>query len=336
MIAGKTADMIARKNPIAFLTCALVYLAAARVAPAECPQTCDVNTAFGTTVTSGVENTVVGSQALGYGPNNGQNTIVGSLAGFGVTGNGNTCVGDKTMNNNIGGDNNTALGYAALSYCGGDNNIGIGSVGGTKITSGSNNIEIGNQGTAEDHRIIRIGNVKTQEKTFVAGISGVTLADGVEVVINGKGQLGTLTSSARFKDDIRPMSKASEALFSLRPVTFRYKKELDGKAIPQFGLVAEQVEKVDPDLVARDEDGKPYSVRYEAVNAMMLNEFLKEHQTVSEQTRELSAQRRKVESLETALAQQQAQIKLLTAGLQKVSAEIQTTQVAPRLVSTGH
>ena len=121
------------------------------------------------------------------------------------------------------------------------------------------------------------------------------------------------------------MDKASEAILSLKPVTFRYKKELDPKAIPQFGLVAEQVEKVDPDLVARDQDGKLYSVRYEAVNAMLLNEFLKEHRAFLEE-------RRTVGDLRAVVAQQQKQIEALTAGLQKVSAQLQVSKSAPQTV----
>src|SRR5205823_9910894 len=129
----------------------------------------------------------------------------------------------------------------------------------------------------------------TQNATFIAGISGATIPGGVGVIIDSNGHLGTVTSSARFKDEIKPMDKASEAILALKPVTFRYKHELDPAGIPQFGLVAEQVEKVNPDLVARDEQGKPYTVRYEAVNAMLLNEFLKEHRTVQGQQKEIDA-----------------------------------------------
>ena len=122
-----------------------------------------------------------------------------------------------------------------------------------------------------------------QSNTYIAGISGVTIAGGVPVVIDASGHLGSTTSSERFKDEIKPMEKASEAILALKPVTFHYKKELDPDGIPQFGLVAEQVQKVNPDLVARDAEGKVYTVRYEAVNAMLLNEFLKEHRKVEEQ-----------------------------------------------------
>src|SRR5262249_34726990 len=163
----------------------------------------------------------------------------------------------------------------------------------------------------------------TQTTTIIAGISGATVAGGVTVVIDTNGHLGTTTSSARFKEAIQPMDKASEAILSLKPVTFHYKRELDPKGIPQFGLVAEQVEKVNPDLVARDEQGKPYSVRYDAVNAMLLNEFLKEH-------RKVEAQDRKLQEQGAIVARQQKQIDALTAGLQKVSAQLELSKTAPQ------
>jgi len=156
----------------------------------------------------------------------------------------------------------------------------LGFTAGANLSAGSNNIDIGNLGVASESRTIRIGKSGTQIKTFIAGINGATVAGGVGVIVGSNGQLGTVVSSARFKDGIKPMDKASEAILSLQPVTFRYKHELDPNGIPQFGLVAEQVEKVNPDLVARDAQGKPYTVRYEAVNAMLLNEFLKEHKKV--------------------------------------------------------
>ena len=161
---------------------------------------------------------------------------------------------------------------------------------------------------------IRMGTNGNQTNTYIAGINGVTVAGGIGVIVDGNGHLGTMTSSARYKEAIRPMDKASEAILALQPVTFRYKHDLDPDGIPQFGLVAEQVERVNPDLVARDEQGKPYSVRYEAVNAMLLNEFLKEHH--------------KVDRLEQAIAEQQKQIKVLTASLQKVSDQIELSKPA--------
>ena len=143
------------------------------------------------------------------------------------------------------------------------------------------------------------------------------------VFVNPDGKLGTLTSSARFKTDIKPMDKTSEAILSLKPVTFRYKKEIDPTGTSQFGLVAEDVEKVNSDLVVRDKGGKPYSVRYEQVNAMLLNEFLKEHRKVEQQRKDFEA----------AIAQQQKQIEALTAGLQKVSAQIEASNPARQVVN---
>src|SRR5205823_6106170 len=162
-----------------------------------------------------------------------------------------------------------------------------------------------------------------QTATFIAGISGVTVAGGVGVIINTNGQLGTVVSSARFKEAIKPMETASEAILALQPVTFRYKHELDPDNIPQFGLVAEQVEKVNPDLVVRGEDGKVNTVRYEAVNAMLLNEFLKEHRNVTEQQSTIAAlkmtvaqQQKQIAAQQATATQQQKQIEALTATIQ--------------------
>jgi uncharacterized coiled-coil protein SlyX len=159
--------------------------------------------------------------------------------------------------------------------------------------------------------------------TFIAGIRGTPIAGGVPVGVSSTGQLGVRASSMRFKEAIKPMGKASEALLALQPVTFRYKKDLDADGIPQFGLIAEQVERVNPDLVAHDEQGKPYTVRYEAVNAMLLNEFLKEH--------------RKVEELEATAAEQQKAIKALSASLKEQASQIQkvSAQLAAASPSVG-
>jgi len=164
--------------------------------------------------------------------------------------------------------------------------------------------------------------------TYVAGINGATVADGIAVVVGANGHLGTITSSASYKDKIKPMEKASEAILSLRPVSFRYKEELDPKGIPQFGLVAEDVAKVAPDLVARDEHGKPYTVRYEAVNAMLLNEFLKAHRKVEEQGTEIAELKSTVAELKSALKEQAAQIR-------QVSAQIAVGERSTRLVSSN-
>src|SRR5207248_2038976 len=153
------------------------------------------------------------------------------------------------------------------------------------VTTGSNNIDIGAAGATGESGKIRIGTKGTQNATFIAGISGKTVANGVGVIVNANGQLGTVQSSARYKDGIKPMDEASEAILALNPVTFHHKEDLDPEKIPQFGLIAEEVEKVNPDLVVRDEDGKIMTVRCDAVNAMLLNEFLKEHREVDEQAR---------------------------------------------------
>jgi Chaperone of endosialidase len=157
---------------------------------------------------------------------------------------------------------------------------------------------------------------------YIASIFGQTSPSGTAVSINSSGKLGTITSSRRFKDGIKPMDKASEAVFALKPVTFHYKKEIDTAGTSQFGLVAEEVEKVNPDLVVRDKEGKPYSVRYDQVNAMLLNEFLKEHRTVQEQG--------------ATIARLQKQIDALTAGLQKVSARHELSKSAPQTVLNNH
>jgi hypothetical protein len=241
-----------------------------------------------------------------------------------TTGNSNTAIGDSALFLNTTGNSNIALGVGA----------------GANLTTGDNNIDIGNSGRRGESNTIRIGKREIQKQTFIGGISGATVAEGVGVIIDANGQLGTIVSSERFKDAVRPMDKASEAILSLKPVTFRYKTALDPKGIPQFGLVAEQVEKVNPDLVARDDQGKPYTVRYEAVNAMLLNEFLKEHRKVQEQSGQIAKQDYKVQTLETTVTNQQTQIELLatalkaqTAQIQKVSDQLKTQAVASRVVA---
>ena len=160
-----------------------------------------------------------------------------------------------------------ALGWTAGGYQStGSSNVYIGTYAGANQTAGSNNVYIGSNiaGTAGENNSCYIGS-----------IWGQTSPGGVAVFINNAGKLGMMTSSRRFKEDIKPMSDASEALFALKPVTFRYKKEIDPKGLAQFGLVAEEVDKVDPDLVVRDKEGKVNTVRYDQINAMLLNEFLK-------------------------------------------------------------
>jgi hypothetical protein len=219
---------------------------------------------------------------------------------------------------------NTAVGTEALqSLTTGIGNIALGVDAGSNLTAGGTNIYIGNAGAATESNITRIGSGQT--KTFIAGIRGTTTgnADAIAVVIDSAGQLGTVSSSERFKREIKPMDKSSEALLALKPVTFHYKN--DRKGIPQFGLIAEEVSKVTPDLVVRDTDGKPYTVRYDAVNAMLLNEFLKEHKTVAELKSIVAEQRKGMEQMATQLKEQAAQI-------QKVSAQLEVSKSAPQTV----
>jgi len=320
---------------------ALASLALLPQARAVCQEGCltNNNTVLGDDAlvkNTGTDNTAIGFNALFSNTTGSWNTATGDFVlysnttglhntatGSGVLesnreGGGNTANGFQALGSTT-GSSNTGIGYQALAFnTRGTNNIALGASAGINLTTGSDNIHIGNFGVAGESKRIRIGTSGTQTKTFIAGISGVTVASGVGVIIGTNGQLGTVVSSERFKDSIQPMDKASEAILALKPVTFRYKHELDPKGIPQFGLVAEQVEKVNPDLVARDEQGKPYSVRYEAVNTMLLNEFLKEH--------------RKVEELEANSVRQQKQIEALTAGLQKVSAQLELSKSAAQTV----
>jgi len=229
-----------------------------------------------------------------------------------TAGSSNTANGLNALGSNNTGNNNTAQGTNALvSNTSGNGNIALGVGAGKNLTTGNNNIDIGNVGVAGEANTIRIGTPGTQTKTIIAGISGKTASGGVAVYINANGRLGTLTSSKSYKRDIHQMANASEVLYGLQPVSFRYKEELDPDGIPQFGLVAEEVANVNADLVARDEKGKPYTVRYEAVNAMLLNEFLKEH--------------RKVQELEK-------QVEKLNAGLRKVSDQFELSKPAPQQV----
>jgi hypothetical protein len=269
--------------------------------------------------TTGINNTANGASALFSNTTGLQNTANGFQAlTFNTTGSENTAVGDGALHNNTTGSQNIALGFGA----------------GFNVT-GDFNIDIGDPGAlvAESYTI-RIGDLQTA--TYIAGIFGATVTDGAPVLVDTDGHLGTAVSSARFKDDIKPMDRASEAILALKPVTFRYKKERDPKRIPRFGLVAEDVEKVNPDLVVRDKEGKPYSVRYDAVNAMLLNEFLKEHRKVQAQEATISelkstvAQQQK--SFQSRLAEEEKQIAALASGLQKVSAQLELSKPAAQIV----
>jgi hypothetical protein len=259
--------------------------------------------------TSGLRNTAVGFQALANG-NGTENTAVGSHARVGFGG---------------GGNGNTAVGFAALFATDGSLNTALGRHAGYNLTGGdSNNIDIGAnvEGVAGESNTIRIGNTDITD-TFISGISRTTVASGAAVLVDSSGHLGTVTSSKRFKEEIRPMNKTSEAIFSLEPVTFRYKKEIDPAGTSQFGLIAEEVAKVNPTLVLPDKEGKPYTVRYEAVNAMLLNEFLKEHRKNEEQQATIAQLKSGMEALTATVKEQAAQI-------QKVSAQLEANKPIPK------
>ena len=269
--------------------------------------------------TTGIVNTAMGRNALATNISGSVNTAMGNDAlRNNTTGDSNTAVGNGALRSLNTGVNNTAVGDRALAGNTGSFNTALGFRAGSNLTTGNNNIDIGFGvlGVAGESNTIRIGH--GQDATFIAGISGATAAGGAAVFVTPNGHLGTTTSSARFKDEIKPMGNASEAILAFRPVSFRYKKEIDPQGIPEFGLVAEEVEKVNPALVIRDPEGRPYTVRYEQVNAMLLNEFLKEHKTVQEQG--------------AMIARQQKAIEALTAGLQKMSTQLEVSKPAPQTV----
>jgi uncharacterized coiled-coil protein SlyX len=285
--------------------------------------------------TTGSYNTANGAVALHENDTGHSNTANGYAAiRANTTGIGNTATGAGALTFNTTGDHNTASGTSALFLNDtGNNNTAFGWRAGSLQTNGSNNIYIGAEvaGVAGESNTIHIGRNITD--TFIDGINGATASGGAAVfVVGGAGKLGTMPSSARFKDEIKPMDKASEVILALRPVSFRYKKEVDPQRVAQFGLVAEDVEKINPDLVIRDAQGRPQTVRYEQVNAMLLNEFLKEHRKVQEQDTTIAQVKSTAAKQEATIAQQQKQIEALTAGLQKVSTQLELNREAPQTV----
>ena len=288
--------------------------------------------------TIGNANTANGANALFHNISGDNNTAIGFIALLAnTTGFDNTANGANALDMNTTGSENTATGSNALLLNRtGNDNIALGVSAGQNVTTGSHNIYIGNLGGSNDESgKIRIGRTPGHNAAFIAGISGVAVPDGVGVIVGTNGKLGTVVSSARFKEDVQPMSKSSEALLSLKPVTFRYKKELDPHAIPQFGLVAEDVAKVDPDLVARDKDGKPYTVRYEAVNAMLLNEFLKEHRKVEEEVQKNQKQEATIADLKAEIATLSAAVKEQASQVQRLSAQIEMSKAVLQAVATN-
>jgi hypothetical protein len=307
--------------------------------------------------TTGNSNTANGFGALLNNATGDRNTATGNEALLdNTTGNDNTAVGNGSLHNNTIGVDNTAIGVDALSNNTDSNNTaeGVGALrnkttglantalgfeAGINLIAGNDNIYLGSFGPSspgDESNTIRIGTPGDQTKTFIAGINSALVSGGA-VIVNGAGQLGIEISSTRFKDEIRPMGIASEAILALRPVTFRYKSEIDPDRTPQFGLVAEEVEKVNPDLIIRDPSGKAYTVRYDAVNAMLLNEFLKERKKVEEQQATIGRLKAGAVKQEAAISELKKNTEVLTAELKKQATQIQkvSTEVKMRRSATS-
>jgi hypothetical protein len=271
----------------------------------------------------GYTNTAQGAFTLMDNISGRANTAVGTAALQHNTDDFNTAFGSTALLNNTTGFRNTAIGVQALgNLVSGFDNIAIGLNAGFSLNSGeARNIDIDNSGVAGENQTIRIGSLQT--RTFIAGIHGVSEGGMaiLPVYINSEGQLGTSASSRRFKKEIQPMDKGSEVILQLKPVTFQYRN--DNASTPQFGLIAEEVAEVNPDLVVRDKDGQIYTVRYEAVNAMLLNEFLKQHRKLEEVTKDFQA----------TVAQLTARLNEQAAQIQKVSAQIEASKPARQVVN---
>jgi len=285
------------------------------------------NAAFGASAlyhnTEGTYNTAVGSSALASHIIGDRNTAIGYYALQGdTTGERNTAVGGLALYQNTSGTFNVAIGVQALSSnTEGGGNIALGFGAGDSVTTANNVICIGASGE----------NVNAS--CYIGNIFNATSSLGTAVFVNSAGKLGTTTSSRRFKDDIKPMDQASEAILALKPVTFRYKQQIDPKGVPQFGLVAEEVEKVNSDLVVRDKEGKPYSVRYDQVNAMLLNEFLKEHRKAQQQEATITQLKK---DFDATIAQLTARLDEQATQIQKVSVQMEASKAAPQMVANTH
>jgi hypothetical protein len=297
--------------------------------------------------TTGNANTAIGANALVNNVDGDSNTANGNGAlASNTTGNFNAAIGASALLNNTIGGRNTAIGRSALSLTTtgnfntangyqalvnnttGNFNIALGQGAGSRLTTGDSNIDIGAFGFPGESATIRIGEGQT--KTFIAGIRGATVVGGVPVVIDGAGQLGTIVSSKRFKKEIQPMEKASEAILALKPVTFHYKS--DATNTPQFGLIAEEVAEVNPDLVVRDENGEIYTVRYDAVNAMLLNEFLKAHRKAQQQEATITQLKK---DFRATVAQLTARLDDQATQIQKVRVQMEASKAAPQTVANS-
>ena len=257
--------------------------------------------------TTGDDNTADGEGALNKNGAGFGNTAAGSLAlANNTTGSFNTADGRLALFGNESGDANTAVGHSALGNTTGTNNIGIGLEAGLDLTTGDNNICIGTSGVAGESGTIRIGAGGRQTATFIAGIAGQSSPGGVAVFVTGTGKLGTVTSSRRVKEDIREIGEESDGLMRLRPVAFRYKPEIDPTGLTQYGLIAEEVADVYPDLVVSDRDGRPETVRYHLINALLLNEVQKQHRIAELQSKTIERQQAEIEELKARLSKLEA------------------------------
>ncbi len=291
------------------------------------------NVALGTSALTsnltGLANTAVGVGALQNNLAGFHNTAVGmnSLsAANSANSNNNTAIGLSAMAASSSGSNNTAVGVGALdNNTSGSSDIAVGFNAGSALNGGESfDIDLGSTGVAGESDAIRIGTVGTQTAAFVAGISGSTSASGIAVLVNSSGQLGTTTSSIRFKEDVATMGAASDDLMQLRPVTFHYRAGIDdGSHLLQYGLVAEEVAQVFPDLVQYGEDGRPLAVRYHFVNAMLLNEVQKQHRKVEDQEASLASQRREISTLQTRLAAEESRAAELSRQMTELHEQLQ-------------
>ena len=277
--------------------------------------------------TSGGANTAIGSLALDRNSVGNFNTATGADALFSnTTGDDNTASGFEALINNTTGARNTAIGsHALFNNDTGTDNIALGLNAGANVSAANNVICIGSQ----------VSGVDVSNSCFIGNIRGVPtgIGDAVSVIIDSNGQLGTISSSRQFKKDIKPMDEASEAILALKPVTFHYKN--DKTTTPQFGLIAEEVAEVNPDLVARGKNGEIYTVRYEAVNAMLLNEFLKEHKKMETQASKINNQQATVAELKLTVVQQQKAMEVLTAELSQQASQIQRMSAQIELSKAG-
>jgi hypothetical protein len=280
---------------------------------------------------NGDSNTANGNGALASNTTGNFNTAIGASALLNNTTSRNTAIGDHALSLNTNGFSNTANGYQALfNNTTGSFNIALGSGAGSRLTTGGSNIDIGAFGFPGESATIRIGEGQT--KTFIAGIRGATIGGtAIPVLIDGNGQLGTLSSARRFKKEIQPMDNTSEAILALKPVTFHYKS--DNTNTPQFGLIAEEVAEVNPDLVVRDENGDIYTVRYDAVNAMLLNEFLKAHRKAQQQEATITQLKK---DFRATVAQLTARLDEQATQIQKVRVQMETSKAAPQTVANSH